>query len=123
MKEQTSESLDVNLIAGFVGLKFIPMPIVVGTNNINPKLLLNDFDFEHRGAFFSKKDFYGNVKNVDVFFARKTTNVIITKDNSIFTFVGNTNSNSELYKCLVFLEKKGCEMSEKANDFLKNFIQ
>jgi hypothetical protein len=110
--------LDVKLIAGFLGIKQIPLPFVLGINNANPKLFLKKDHYEYRGAFMSRKGLYENIERVDIFLARRTTNVVIWK-NSIFTFVGNTDSDSELRKCLEFLKEKQCRLTQKAMDFLE----
>ncbi|MHC0447875.1 hypothetical protein ACWA1F_20885 [Flavobacterium sp. 3-218] len=109
---------DVKLVAGFVGIKKIPLPFVWAINNFNPKLILEEDYFEHRGGFWSKTDDYDNIEKIDIFLAYKTTNIEITKIDSKFTFVGNTNNNMELKKCLAFFHEKKCNLTQKALDFL-----
>ncbi|WPR70486.1 hypothetical protein SLW70_11095 [Flavobacterium sp. NG2] len=113
------KAYDVPLIAGFVGIKKIPLPFVLGVNNFNPKLILKMDYFEHSGIFYGKTDVYENIELVDIFIARMTTNLIISKIDTIFTFVGNTNNTQELKKCLLFLQQKQCVLSEKALSFLE----
>jgi hypothetical protein len=111
------DSLDVALIAAFVGIKKIPLPLVLGYNNFNPKLFLKADHFEYRGLFIGRIGSYEDIEIVDIFLARRTTSVVIWKKNSIFTFVGNTDSTSELRKCLEFLKEKQCRLTQKAIDF------
>jgi hypothetical protein len=112
------KDIDVKLIAGFVGLKTIKLPFVCGSNNFNPKLILKDESFEHRGFFWSTTGYYQNIEKIDIYLAHKTTNIEITKTNSKFTFVGNTNDHLELRKCLAFFHEKKCTLTQKALDFL-----
>lgn len=113
------KDLDIKLIAGFVGIKRVPLHFVLGYNNLNPKLILRKDHFEHSGIFFGKIDLYENIDKIDIFFSRKTTNIVILKIDSIFTFVGNTNSYSELRKILAFLKEKECLLTQKALDFIE----
>lgn len=112
------KDIDVKLIAGFVGLKFMKLPFVWGTNNFNPKLILKEESFEYRGGFWSTIEYYENIEKIDIYLAYKTTNIEITKTNSKFTFVGNTNNDLELRKCLTFFHEKKCALTQKALNFL-----
>lgn len=112
------KDIDVKLIAGFVGLKTMKLPFIWATNNFNPKLILKDESFEHRGGFWSTTEYYENVEKIDIYLAYKTTNIEITKTNSKLTFVGNTNDDLELRKCLAFFHQKKCNLTQKALDFL-----
>jgi len=112
------KNIDVKLIAGFVGIKKIPLPFVLAINNNNPKLILKEESFEHRGSFWGKTDYYENVEKIDIYLAYRTTNIEITKIDSKFTFVGNTNNNLELKRCLAFFQEKKCNLTQKALDFL-----
>ncbi|WP_281232627.1 hypothetical protein [Flavobacterium gelatinilyticum] len=112
------KDIDVKLIAGFVGLKNMKLPFVWATNNFNPKLILKEESFEHRGSFLSKTDYYENIEKIDIYLAHKTTNIEITKIDSKYTFVGNTNNNFELKKCLAFFQEKKCNLTKEALDFL-----
>jgi hypothetical protein len=112
------KDIDVKLIAGFVGLKAIKLPFVFGSNNLNPRLILKDESFEHKVFFWSTTEYYKNIEKIDIYLAYKTTNIEITKTNSKFTFVGNTNDHFELKKCLAFFHEKKCTLTQKALDFL-----
>ncbi|MDQ6530163.1 hypothetical protein [Flavobacterium sp. LHD-85] len=114
------KDIDVKLIAGFVGLKTMQLPFVWGTNNFNPKLILKEDSFEHRGGLWSKTECYENIEKIDIYLAYKTTNIEITKTNSKYTFVGNTNNDLELRKCLAFFHEKKCTLTQKALDFLNH---
>ena len=108
-------NLKADLIAGFGGLKFIPMPFVFSTNNFNPKLILYENHIEYRGGFVSRKLTYKNIEKIDVYFMGKFTNsLVIYKTNSVWTFVGNFRKKQQLKEFLAFFEAKGCNLTAKA---------
>lgn len=115
------EQFKVKLIASFLGLKYVPLPIVFGSNNANPKLIFKDNEVEHRAIFITRKISYEDISSIDVFLAPMTTNICLVKNNSIFTFIGNTNSEPELYNCLLYLKNKNCEFTSRAKVFFDRY--
>jgi hypothetical protein len=114
-----SSEVKCSLIASFLGVKFIPMPIVLGVNNFNPKLIFRDHEIECRACFTTKRTVYNEVESVDVFFARKTTNICIRWKNSVFTFIGNFNNKELLKEALLIMRAKDCPLSAAALLFIE----
>lgn len=107
--------IQADLIAGFGGVKFIPMPIVFATNNFNPKLILHEHHMEYRGGFITRKLNYQDVEKIDVFIHKeRTNNIVVFKKNSIWTFIGNFRERNQLKEFLLVLEQKGCVLTEDA---------
>jgi hypothetical protein len=120
---EESETLKVNVIASFLGLKFLPRVIALAFNNLNPKLILTNDDIEYRAFVFNRRLAYAEIESVDILLWIQTTNVYLVRNNSIFTVSANTNNEYELYRCLEYLKRKGCNLSERASEFhsrLKN---
>lgn len=105
----------IELVAAFVGLTFLPQPFVLGSNTINPKLVLHEEEIEYRALFTTNTVRYTELEKVDVFlFGKKTTNLCLSRPNSIFTFVGNLNNKAKLIEVLQFLQTKNCRLTDRA---------
>ncbi len=111
-------SQTIKLTASFLGLKFLPPPFGIGSNSINPKLILHDDELEYR-VFKTNLVSYSDIEQVDIFLFYKTTNLLLTRSDSIFTFGGNLNDKAKLVEVLQFLASKGCRMTEKALRFMQ----
>lgn len=108
-----------DLRAGFVGLRFLPDIIALGTNNLNPKLILRQEAIEYRGAFFTSTIAYSDVEKVAVaFIGRGTNNLTITPRIGLTTFTGNFRHRSQLYQFLAFLSSKGCPLTPHTQQLL-----
>jgi hypothetical protein len=116
-----TDKFKVRLIASFLGLKFLPSPLILGFNNFSPKLVLSDKEVEYRAFILTNHISYDEIEKVDIFLWHQTTNVNIKRKNSVFTFGGNTNDENELYKCLKYLKEKGCMLTDKAEKFYLKF--
>lgn len=118
MKEQKN----IALRAGFVGLKFLPHPLVVGSNNLNPKLVLRKDDFEYRGLFLSKIRRYTDIDIVDVYVNAypiiATSTIILEFKDSPFVFSGSLSQGEMLRDLVLFFQDRGCSLSKRAEDFL-----
>jgi len=122
MKEE-SGTFKVKVISAFLGLKFLPRVIALAFNNLNPKLIFTKDDIEYRAFVFTGRLTYDEIEIVDILLWTHTTNVYLVRTNSIVTVSANTNSEDELYRCLEYLKKKGCDLSKRAEEFyskLKN---
>ena len=114
----------VSLKAAFKGVKFIKMPFVIGTNNLNPLLELYQNDIQYRNLFFKSTKRYETIETVDVFvhkgmlLGKTTTNICLYFKNSIFTFVGNTDNLEQLKEVVIFFKDRGCNLSKKAQDLI-----
>lgn len=105
---------NVDLRAAFVGLTFLPNPVVIGTNNINPLLILHDQQIEYRNLFTTNKLSYSNIKQVDIYMAWHTNNIIFTPTNGVFTVNCNVRSKAQFLEALKLLQEKGLSLSDKA---------
>ena len=111
-----------DLIAAFGSFKFLPMPIVFSTNNLNPKLLLFNDHIEYRGGFITRKVSYDEIENIDVFFWQKrTNNLIVSKKHGYATFIGNFKNREQLKEFLQIFQSKGCELTDKAKFEISGF--
>ncbi len=110
-----------DLIAGFGSFKFVPMPIVFSTNNLNPKLILYFDHVEYRGGFFTRKVKYNEIEKIDVYFrGNRTNNIVIYKSTGIGTFIGNFRNRVQLKEFLRIFEDKGCLLTDKAKKEIEN---
>jgi len=109
---------NIKLFAAFIGLKFLPRQLGIGHNSINPKLILYDDKIEYRSLIFTQKLNYSDIEKVDVFLAWKTTNICISKKNSIFTFAGNLNNKQSLTELVIFFNSKKCNLTSKALELI-----
>ena len=109
---------EVNLLAAFLGLKFLPQPLVIGSNSINPRLILHDEEFEYRIFFTTHKIKYTDVDLVDVYTRFNTANVCISRKDSVFTFSGKLISKARLIELVQFLKSKNCILTANATDLL-----
>lgn len=121
MARDETERFEVRIIAAFLGIKYLPRLIALALNNFNPKLIFSDDGIEYRAFIFTNRIAYGEIENVDILLARKTTNVYLIRNNSIITVSANTNNKSELYKCLKYLKTKSCSLTERAEAFYSTF--
>lgn len=109
-----------NLRAGFVGLRFLPDLIAIGTNNLNPKLILHDSHVEYKGAFFTNTLPYADIELVDVAFVGSgTNNLTIIPRTGLTTFTGNFEKKAQLYQFLALFQAKGCPLSPFARKTLE----
>lgn len=124
MTHNMKQNIEIILVAAFKGVTFIPPPLIFGHNNLNPKLILKEKCIEFRNLFFTQEKQYSDIKEVGVFtnsfklFGVKTSNILLSFNNSIFTFSGNLNDNEKLRELLGLFEKKGCKLSPEARVFL-----
>lgn len=121
---ENPSKIAIQLIAAFKGVKFIKMPFVLGSNNLNPILILRENHITYRNLFLKSNKTYECIETVDVFisksklFNKLTTNICLYFKDSIFTFVGNTNDLEGLRMVVNLLKNKDCSLSKKANDLI-----
>ena len=109
-----------DLIAGFGSFKFIPTPIVLWTNNANPKLVLHDSYIEYRNGFATNKLTYDDIDKIDVYFFRNSTNnIVISKKTGPTTFIGNFRTRTQLIEFVKAFQVKGCTLTSKAENLLE----
>ncbi len=114
------KEVKVSLVAAFQSLKFLPKPLAIGANNVNPKLLLLEDGIEYRNLFFTNRKRYDQIEMIDIHLGSfemlsvKTTNIYISFNDSIFTFMGNLNSLDKLKNLLIEFRDRGCPLSEEA---------
>ena len=112
----------IALRAGFVSLKFLPSPLSIGGNNINPKLVLDRDHFEYRGLFSSKARMYSEIEEIDIYVnilpIFSSSNISFKFKDSPFTFSASLRKGEELIDLLIFLQEKGCKLSKKAHEFI-----
>lgn len=120
-----NKNIEIKLVAAFKGVTFIPSPFVLGHNNINPKLILKEQGIEFKNLFFTQEKQYSEIKEVTIFINNfkllgvKTTNVCLSFNNSVFTFIGNLNDEKKLRELLALFKKKGCNLTSEAQFFLE----
>jgi hypothetical protein len=115
--------MKADLLAGFGSFKFLPMPIVISTNNANPKLILFDNHIEYRGGFTTNELKYTDIDKIDVYFYRESTNnIVISKKTGLSTFIGNFTTRQQLIEFLKVFKEKGCELTNKAESELKKSL-
>ena len=112
-------SQDVNLVASFLGLKFLPPALGIGSNSLNPKLIFHEDEIEYR-VFLTNRVAYSDIEKVDVLIFYKTTNLLLTRKDSVFTFGGNLNDKARLVEVLKFLQRKDCFLTEKALNLMND---
>ncbi len=109
-----------NLRAGFVGPRFLPDLIAIGTTNLNPKLMLHDGYVEYKGAFFTNSLLYADIELVDVAFVGSgTNNLTIIPRTGLTTFTGNFEKKAQLYQFLALFQAKDCPLSPFARKTLE----
>jgi hypothetical protein len=114
---ETTETFNVKIIAGFLGLKFLPRVIVIALNSINPKLTFSNERIEYRAFVLTGRLTYDEIESVDILLWTSTTNVYLIRKNSLVTVSANTNSEKELFNCLDYLRRKGCKLTKRADEF------
>lgn len=108
-----------DLVAAFGSFNFIPMPIVLSTNNANPKLILHETFIEYRGGFTANNLNYEDIDKLDVYLFRESTNnIVIYKKTGFSTFIGNFRTLSQLIAFLKAFKAKGCQLTYKAESLL-----
>lgn len=107
-------SQEINLSAAFVGLKFLPSVVAIGSNSINPKLVLHDDQIEYRALFGTDIMSYSALEKVDVYLNYRTANICITRQDSVFTFAGNLGDKAKLINVLHIVKGKNCTLTDKA---------
>lgn len=112
--------MKINLRAAFLGLKFLPHPLGIGGNNLNPKLFLHDNEIEYRNVFTTHKLRYDAIDKVDTFTTFKTNNIILKPSNSIFTHSFNVKDKEQFKVALQFLSEKNCPLTDKAIKMMAN---
>ena len=112
-------SQPIQLAAAFLGLKFLPHPLVLGSNNLNPKLILHDEQVEYRATFSTDLISYTAIEKIDVYFSYKTTTIRIIRQDSVFTFAGNLSDKNKLVDVLQFFKNKNCLLTDKASKVLQ----
>ena len=115
--DSRSNEMQVPLLAGFLGIKFLPPLLGFAKNNINPQLnfLWDGIEYKLLTKKFKK---YSDIAMVDILILAGTKNLIFKFFNSIFTFSGNLYSEDNLRSALGFLQKKNCPLSPRAKEFL-----
>lgn len=108
----------VDLVAAFLGLTFLPHPLVIGTNNLNPELVLQDDGITYRSSFTKGYISYAQIKSIGFFKAWATKNVIVTTKGSVFTHCFNIRSEKQVIETLKIFKEKGCDLSTKASTYL-----
>jgi hypothetical protein len=109
----------IDLLAAFLGLRFLPMPFTIGSNTINPKLILHDETVEYRAVFTTTAVPYSEIEKVDVFIlGQQTTNLCLYQRESMFTFIGNLNNRARLIEVLRFFQTKNCPLTIKALELI-----
>lgn len=108
----------VDLVAAFLGLTFLPHPLVIGTNNLNPELVLQDDGITYRSLFTKGHIGYAQINYVGFYKAWATKNVIVTTKGSVFTHCFNIRSEKQVIETLKIFKEKGCELSSKASTYL-----
>ena len=109
-----------DLIAGFGSFKFIPMPIVIWTNNANPKLALHDTYIEYRNGLATNKLLYDDIDKIDVYLLKNSTNnIVISKKTGLTTFIGNFRTRTQLMEFVRAFKAKGCTLTSKAENLLE----
>ena len=119
---EKTETFNVKIIAAFLGLKFLPRIIALAYNNFNPKLILTDDHIEYRAFLFTGRLTYNEIESVDILLSIRTTNVYLFRNNSLVTVSANTNNKQELHRCLDYLRKKGCTLTNRAEEFYASLI-
>jgi hypothetical protein len=61
------DNMNIKIIAGFVGLKFLPKLMSIEHNNLNPKLILKKDSIEYKGAFFTNNSSYDSIESIDIY--------------------------------------------------------
>lgn len=108
----------IDIYAAFAGLTFLPAPFAVASNSFNPKFILHDEQIEYRVLRTSRVR-YEQIARVDVFLFYKTTNLVLTRHDSVFTFMGNLTSTDKLVGVVKFLQAKRCSLTERAVHFIQ----
>ena len=103
-----------DLRAAFVGLTFLPQPLVVGGNNLAPKLVLHNEEIEYRALFVTGRLKYCDIKEVAAYNTWLTNNVIIVPDKGIFTISFNVRTQAQQIEILKLLQGKSCSLTKKA---------
>jgi len=111
-----SREMQVKIIAGFLGIKYLPTLLAVGINNLNPELEFFQDGIEYK-VFSKKNKRYSDIETVDIFTTLGTKNLIFKFNNSIITFTGNLANEDNLRNALEFLKKKNCPMSSRAKKY------
>ncbi len=114
-------TFEIKIVAGFLGIKFLPRSTALAFNNFNPKLIFSDKGIEYRAFIFTNRVTYNEIEKVDILLAIQTTNVCLLRKNSIITISANTNNETELFRCLKYLKTKGCSLTKRAEEFYSKF--
>ena len=111
-----------SLRAGFIGLRFLPNIIAIGTNNLNPKFILHEEYIEYKGAFFTNELAYSAVEKVEAaFIGTGTNNLTITPQTGLTTFTGNFHAREQLCQFLDILDTKGCLLTPITRQILSQY--
>ncbi len=93
-----NEEINIEILASFQSLKFLPRIFSISHNNANPKLILTNSEIKFRVFIFGlqSKD-YSSIEEVDYYSGLGTELIIFEFKDSIFNFSAN------LYKKIVYI--------------------
>jgi hypothetical protein len=119
------DNMNIKIIAGFVSLKFLPKPMSIGHNNLNPKLILKKDSIEYKGAFFTNNSSYDNIESIDIYINDSlkvgrigTINLYILFKNTQFIFIANINNKAKLREVIEIFNDIGVSISKDAKVFM-----
>jgi hypothetical protein len=107
----------IDLIAGFDSFSFLPTWVALGSNNLNPTLLLFPEHMELKTTGRSKIK-YAQIKQIDARTSIKTHNVIFYFKRSISRRAVNIRDQQRFLEVLNFFNDQDLELSPKAQSYL-----
>lgn len=87
---------EIPVRATFSGLKFMPKIFTVSNNSIFPLFIIQENSIIHR-VFLKKEKSIQNIQEITIFRCWKTENIIISFNDSLFTFIANCQTEEDLY--------------------------
>jgi len=115
-----SKEWKLSLRGGSLSLKFLPYWFSVGHNNLYPSLKTYDDFLKIRVVFRKKEFFYHELEGVDFsagFFQGNALSFIPRE--GFFRYTVALQEKDDVKEVLLFLEKKGVPLMEKARRFLR----
>ncbi len=109
-----AKGVAVPIYATFTGHKIMPFWWAISTNSANPELRLFEDELELKVIKTHRKP-YSHVAVADAYCGRiKTNNLILTWDDTPWTFTANIIQRNWLMQTLEFLARKNIALSPRA---------
>ena len=114
---ETTEDIEVPILASFLGVRWLSKIIGFAHNNANPRLILRQDSVEYK-VFRTIERQYGEIEKVDVMETVGTKNVVFYFKNKQIIFSANIGNKIDLNYVLAYLKNKDVTLTPEAENQL-----